>query len=72
MTSLAGTVENLDNYKPVSDTTVLFGFNKADLTRKDKEALDQFAQQIGSQKHYIVQVAGLHRFDRSPPITTIS
>ena len=27
VTSLAGTVENLDNYKPVNDTTVLFAFN---------------------------------------------
>jgi OOP family OmpA-OmpF porin len=58
VTSLTGTVENLDNYKPVSDTTVLFGFNKADLTRKDKQTLDDFAQQIQSQKHYIVQIEG--------------
>ena len=58
MTSLAGTVENLDNYKPVNDTTILFGFDKAELTRKDKQALDEFAEQFGSQKHYIVQVEG--------------
>jgi outer membrane protein OmpA-like peptidoglycan-associated protein len=58
VTSLAGTVENLDNYKSVSDTTVLFGFNKADLTRKDKQSLDDFAQQMQSQKHYIIQVEG--------------
>jgi OOP family OmpA-OmpF porin len=58
VTSLAGTVENLDNYAPVNDTTILFAFNKADLTRKDKQALDDFAQQLGSQKHYIVQVEG--------------
>lgn len=58
VTSLAGTVENLDNYKPVSDTTVLFGFDKAELTRKDKQTLDDFAQQIQGQKHYIVQVEG--------------
>ncbi len=58
VTSLAGTVENLDNYKPVSDTTVQFGFDKAQLTRKDKQTLDQFAQQIQSQRHYIVQVEG--------------
>src|SRR5271157_4979493 len=32
VTSLAGTVENLDNYKSVSDTTVLFGISKAELT----------------------------------------
>ena len=57
-TSLAGTVENLDNYKPVSDTTVLFAFNKAELTRKDKQALDEFAAQFQNQKHYIIQVEG--------------
>src|SRR5581483_7321609 len=34
VTSLAGTVENIDNYKPVGDpTTVQFGFDKAELTR---------------------------------------
>ena len=58
VTSLAGTVENLDNYKSVADTTVLFGFDKAVLTSKDKQALDQFAQQIKSQKHYILQIEG--------------
>jgi OmpA-OmpF porin, OOP family len=58
VTSLAGTVENLDNYKPVNDTTVLFGFDKAQLTRKDKQTLDDFAQQMPSQKHYIIQVEG--------------
>ncbi len=58
VTSLAGTVENLDNYKPVKDATVQFGFNKADLTRKDKQTLDEFAEQFPNQKHYIVQVEG--------------
>ena len=58
VTSLAGTVENLDNYKPVSDTTVLFAFNKAELTSKDKQTLDDFAQQLEGQKHYIIQVEG--------------
>lgn len=58
VTSLAGTVENLDNYKAVTQTTVLFGFNKSQLTRKDKQTLDDFAAQLQSQKHYIVQVEG--------------
>lgn len=58
VTSLAGTVENLDNYKSVSETTVLFGFDKYQLTRKDKQTLDEFASQLSSQKHYIVQVEG--------------
>lgn len=58
VTSLAGTVENLDNYKPVNETTVLFAFNKSQLTSKDKKTLDDFASQLQSQKHYIVQVEG--------------
>jgi OmpA-OmpF porin, OOP family len=58
VTNLAGTVENLDNYKPVNDTTVLFAFNKAELTPKDKQTLDDFAQQLPRQKHYIIQVEG--------------
>jgi OmpA-OmpF porin, OOP family len=58
ITSLAGTVENLDNYKQVGDTTVLFGFDKAQLTRKDKQTLDDFAAQLQNQRHYIIQVEG--------------
>ncbi len=58
VTSLAGTVENLDNYKPVTNTTVLFGFDKDQLTRKDKQTLDDFGSQLQSQKHYIIQVEG--------------
>ncbi len=58
VTSLAGTVENMDNYKPVSQATVLFGFDKSQLTAKDKQKLDDFAGQIQNQKHYILQVEG--------------
>jgi len=58
VTSLAGTVENLDNYKPVTETTVLFGFDKAELTRKDKQTLDDLGAQLQNQRHYIVQVEG--------------
>lgn len=58
LNGLQGTVENLDNYKPVANTTVLFGFNKYMLSKSDQQTLDEFAQQIGQQKHYIVQVQG--------------
>jgi len=59
VTSLAGTVENLDNYRPVGNpTTVLFGFDKADLTRKDKQTLDEFGQQLQNQRHYLIEVHG--------------
>ena len=58
LNGLQGTVENLDNYKPAANTTIQFGFNKAMLTKADEQALDEFAQQISQQKHYIVQVQG--------------
>ena len=58
MTSLAGTVENLDNYKPVSERRCFSVSIRPQLTRKDKETLDEFAQQLQNQKHYIIQVEG--------------
>jgi outer membrane protein OmpA-like peptidoglycan-associated protein len=58
VTSLAGTVENLDNFKSVSDTTVLFAFDVASLTQKNRQKLDDFAQQLQNQRHYIIQVEG--------------
>ncbi len=56
--SLAGTVTNLDNYKPVAESSVHFGFDKFDLTKKAKEALDQLGTQIANTKHYIIEVEG--------------
>jgi OmpA-OmpF porin, OOP family len=56
--SLAGTVENLDSYKPIAESSVHFGFDKADLTKKAKEALDQLGTQISSSKHFIIEVEG--------------
>jgi len=58
VTNLAGTVENLDNYKAVNETTVQFGFNKTELTPKDKQTLDDFGKQLQGEKHYIVEVEG--------------
>jgi outer membrane protein OmpA-like peptidoglycan-associated protein len=58
VTSLAGTVENLDNYKPIAESSVHFGFDKADLTKKAKEALDQLGTQLTTSKHYIIEVEG--------------
>ncbi len=58
VTSLANTVANLDNYRPVVETTVHFGFDKADLTAKAKQALDELGQDIPNTKHYIIVVDG--------------
>jgi OOP family OmpA-OmpF porin len=58
ITSLSNTVANLDNYRPVVETTVHFGFDKADLTHKAKTALDQLGTEIPNAKHYIIVVEG--------------
>jgi OOP family OmpA-OmpF porin len=55
---LTNQVTNLDNYHPVTEAAVHFAFNKADLSRKDKEQLDEIGQQIPSVKGYIVQIEG--------------
>lgn len=55
---LSNTVANLDNYRPVAETSVHFGFNKDNLTKQAKEALDQLATQVPNTKGYIVTVEG--------------
>lgn len=55
---LANQVANLDNYRPVLETSVHFAFNKADLTSKAKTALDQLVAEIPNTKGYLVVVEG--------------
>jgi len=55
---LTNTVANLDNYRPVAETSVKFGFNRDNLTAKSKEALDQLAGSISSTKGYIITLEG--------------
>jgi len=56
--SLDGVVKGLDNYQPKADATVTFGFDKAVLTKEDREKLDSFAAQLSSTKGYILEVTG--------------
>jgi len=56
--SLDSVVKGLDSYKQMADVTVTFGFDKAALTKDDKDQLDSFAAQLGSAKSYIVEVTG--------------
>lgn len=56
--SLDAVVKGLDNYHPVADVSVTFGFDKSVLTRADKQQLDNFANQLGSAKSYILEVTG--------------
>ena len=55
---LTNTVANLDNYRPVAETSVKFGFNRDNLTSKSKEALDQLAGSISGTKGYIITLEG--------------
>jgi len=56
--SLASVVAGLDNYQPIGNVSVTFGFDKATLTKDDKEQLDTFATTLGTAKSYIVEVTG--------------
>jgi len=56
--ALTNTVVNLDNYKSVVETSVHFGFNKDNLTKDAKEAIDQLAASVASTKGYIITVEG--------------
>ena len=56
--TLTNTVINLDNYRPVVETSVHFGFNKDNLTKEAKEAIDQLAASVASTKGYIITVEG--------------
>jgi outer membrane protein OmpA-like peptidoglycan-associated protein len=56
--SLDSVVKGLDNYKSMANVSVTFGFDKAALTKDDKEQLDTFAAQLGTAKSYILEVTG--------------
>jgi len=55
---LTNAVVNLDNYRPVAETSVLFGFDKDNLTKQAKEELDQLATSVATTKGYIITVEG--------------
>lgn len=56
--SLDSVVKGLDNYKPAADVSVTFGFDRAVLTKMDRDQLDTFAVQLGTAKGYILEVTG--------------
>jgi OOP family OmpA-OmpF porin len=58
VTDLTNQVINLDNYRPVTESAVHFGFDKAVLSRKDKQQLDDVGERIPTVKGYIVQIEG--------------
>lgn len=56
--TLSGVVANLDNYKPVTDVSVTFAFDKSALTPADKKQLDDFAAKLNGTKGYLLEVTG--------------
>src|SRR5260370_3201570 len=56
--SLSTQVANLDSYHPVAETAVHFAFNKADLSAKSKEALDQLLAEVPNTKGYLLLIEG--------------
>jgi len=56
--TLTNTVINLDNYHPVAETAVHFGFNKDNLTKDAKDAIDQLAASVATTRGYIITVEG--------------
>jgi len=56
--SLESVIKGLDDYKPTGNVAVTFGFDKAALTKADREQLDSFAAQITSAKGFILEVTG--------------
>ena len=56
--TLQTTVANLDNYHVVTETSVQFGFDKDNLTKKAKEALDSLANEVPNTKGYLITLEG--------------
>ena len=56
--TLSGVVANLDNYKPLADVSVTFGFDKSVLTATDKKQLDDLAGSLQAARGYILEVTG--------------
>ena len=56
--ALTNAVVNLDNYRPVVETAVHFGFNRDNLTKDAKDAIDQLAESVANTKGYIITVEG--------------
>jgi outer membrane protein OmpA-like peptidoglycan-associated protein len=59
--SLNGTVTNLDQYKQVSSVDVTFPRGRTTMPAKGKDDLQQLAQQLASEKGYIIEVQGYSR-----------
>ena len=58
ISGLRDVVANLDDYKPVKDVVVPFGFNKDGLTPDAKQMLDELVTEKSTFKRYFIAVEG--------------
>jgi hypothetical protein len=61
VTSLNGTVSNLDQYQTVTAASVKFASGRTVLGPQGKSELDELATRLASEKGYIVEVQGYSR-----------
>jgi len=57
-TQVQQTMEGMDNPQTVKTETVLFGFNRSNLSADDKAKLDSLQQAVSNLKYYSVEVTG--------------
>lgn len=70
ITSVEQTVSKLDQYTPISQTEIRFRPGQTVLSKNAKEALDQMAETLKSQKGYILEVQGFAPGHGSAAITS--
>jgi len=63
---LRGVIANLDDYKPVKEVVVPFGFDRDILTADAKQQLDSLVTDQSSLKHYFIAVEGFTDKSGSP------
>jgi OmpA-OmpF porin, OOP family len=56
--TLQSTVANLDNYRVVTEASVQFAFDRDNLSKDAKAALDQLASSVPNTKGYIIALEG--------------
>jgi OOP family OmpA-OmpF porin len=56
--SLRGVVANLEDYKPVAETTVQFAFGKDKLNDEAQASLDKLAGEKGNLRRFVIAVEG--------------
>jgi OmpA-OmpF porin, OOP family len=64
--ALRNVVSNIDDYKPVAETAVQFGFGKDKLTPEAQATLDKLATDKGNVKRFVVAVEGFTDKTGSP------